>query len=143
MITFWRTRDKYGAFSNFWRCKLFIDNKAWNSSEHYYQAQKVLDPELQKQIRQTLIPKEAKKLAMSLPLREDWELIKYDIMKKALVAKFTQIQSLRELLLSTGEEEIGEDSPYDFIWGLGRDGSGQNLLGKALVEVREILRESV
>ncbi|KAH6853378.1 hypothetical protein B0I37DRAFT_348834 [Chaetomium sp. MPI-CAGE-AT-0009] len=58
--------------------------------------------------------------------------------------------SLRELLLRTGKREIVEASPMDRIWGIGfgaaRAGSvrarwGLNLLGKALVAVRDELRK--
>ncbi|KND87557.1 Uncharacterized protein TOPH_07832 [Tolypocladium ophioglossoides CBS 100239] len=58
--------------------------------------------------------------------------------------------SLREMLLRTGEREIVEASPYDAIWGIGftekaaegtRAQWGQNLLGRALMEVRKTLRE--
>ena len=59
--------------------------------------------------------------------------------------------SLREMLLATGEREIVEASPYESIWGIGfterdaegmREHWGENLLGKALMEVRSELRES-
>lgn len=54
------------------------------------------------------------------------------------------------LLLGTGERELVEASPFDRVWGIGfrekdvikagRDRWGQNLLGKALMEVRGLLR---
>lgn len=59
-------------------------------------------------------------------------------------------ESLRMWLLATGERELVEASPLDSIWGIGfaeRDAGanrqrwGQNLLGKALMEVRKRLRE--
>jgi ribA/ribD-fused uncharacterized protein len=43
--------------------------------------------------------------------------------------------------LSTGDEEIVEDSPIDSYWGCGADGKGQNNLGKILMEVRSRLRK--
>ncbi|KAK4136791.1 DUF1768-domain-containing protein [Trichocladium antarcticum] len=59
--------------------------------------------------------------------------------------------TLRELLLGTGDREIVEASPRDRIWGIGfgaanaarvgRERWGLNLLGKALVEVRGVLRK--
>lgn len=73
--------------------------------------------------------------------------------KKGAVAKrkYEPIEgSLREMLLSTGEREIVEASPFDRIWGVGfkaadaeaaRENWGQNLLGLELMEVRRILRE--
>ncbi|PNP55744.1 hypothetical protein THARTR1_03964 [Trichoderma harzianum] len=58
--------------------------------------------------------------------------------------------SLKETLLATGERELVEASPFDAVWGVGfkeadADGSrehwGRNLLGRALMDVREMLRE--
>ncbi|KAL6798189.1 DUF1768 domain-containing protein [Trichoderma sp. SZMC 28012] len=58
--------------------------------------------------------------------------------------------SLRETLLATGERELVEASPFDAVWGVGfkeadadvsREYWGLNLLGKALMEVRDMLRE--
>lgn len=58
--------------------------------------------------------------------------------------------NLRELLLTTGDRELVEASPYDQVWGVGfrakdaernRERWGLNLLGKALMAVRERLRE--
>lgn len=58
--------------------------------------------------------------------------------------------NLRKWLLATDERELVEASPLDRIWGVGfgeknaganRHRWGQNLLGKALMEVRTRLRE--
>lgn len=59
-------------------------------------------------------------------------------------------ETLKAQLLATGDAEIVEASPYDDIWGIGyreehadavRADWGQNLLGKALMEVRKQLNE--
>ena len=59
-------------------------------------------------------------------------------------------KGLKERLLETGERELVEASPRDRIWGVGfgrnnaeanRGRWGLNLLGKALMRVRERLRE--
>lgn len=56
---------------------------------------------------------------------------------------------IRGLLLGTGERELVEASPYDWIWGVGfkeadaeerREEWGENLLGKCLMRVQERLR---
>lgn len=61
-------------------------------------------------------------------------------------AKEVKTPSFRQVLLSTGNRELVEASPYDRIWGIGfreadaeqnRDSWGLNLLGKALMAVRE------
>ena len=44
------------------------------------------------------------------------------------------------MLLATGEEELIENAPGDYYWGCGRTGTGLNMLGKILMEVRNALR---
>ncbi len=73
------------------------------------------------------------------PIRGDWEQVKEDIMRRALSQKFTEHGDLRQLLLGTGDEEIIENSPTDYYWGCGKDGTGKNRLGQILMEVREML----
>lgn len=67
--------------------------------------------------------------------RIDWENIKNQVMWKALVAKFSQHEVLKQLLLSTGNRTLIEDSPHDSYWGIGNDGKGLNMLGKMLEAV--------
>ena len=78
-------------------------------------------------------------------LRPDWNDVKYDVMIDALTAKFGNNMKLKEILVSTGDALIYEDSPYDKVWGTGERGGvgkGQNLLGKALMQVRAALSET-
>lgn len=79
-----------------------------------------------------------------LPLRPDWEQIKYPVMVEGLREKF-KIASYRAVLLETGSRPIAEDSPTDTEWGIANyvDGyggvpeyTGKNLLGLALMQVR-------
>lgn len=44
------------------------------------------------------------------------------------------------ILLSTGNEEIIEKTTKDYYWGCGEDGTGKNMLGKILMETRDVLR---
>ena len=67
--------------------------------------------------------------------------VRYGVMIKALQAKFTQHKDLKDILLSTGAKTLIEDAKNDKVWGVGRDGKGQNLLGKALMQVRDELKE--
>lgn len=94
-------------------------------------------------IRNVKTPKEAAKMGRnrSHPLRKDWEEIKDDIMKKAVLCKFQTHSELKAILLATGNQEIVENAPHDYYWGCGQDGSGQNKLGQILREVRQYLLE--
>lgn len=73
-------------------------------------------------------------------LRPDWEQVKGDIMQKAVLRKFETHADIREVLLSTKDAEIVENSPIDYYWGCGANGSVKNRLGIILMEVPEIFR---
>lgn len=142
-IYFYGTRDEYGCFSNFSPHGFELDGFYWPTSEHYFQAQKFAGTPHAEQIRQVKTPKEAAKMGRDRkrPLRSDWEQVKDDIMKKVVLCKFKTHADIRQVLLSTGNELIVENSPIDYYWGCGADGSGKNKLGLILMEVRDILRE--
>ncbi len=62
-------------------------------------------------------------------------------MRKAVKKKFVTHVKLRDLLLNTGNENIIENAPGDYYWGCGADGSGKNMLGVILQEVRHELSQ--
>jgi diaminohydroxyphosphoribosylaminopyrimidine deaminase/5-amino-6-(5-phosphoribosylamino)uracil reductase len=129
----------------------------WRSAEHYYQSQKfagVGRPEaaaLAEQIAGAASPEEAAALGRrgerERPelMRADWETSKASAMHAALRAKFAAHEGPRAMLLATagggGGAALVEASPHDYYWGRGFDGSGQNMLGKLLMSVREELAE--
>lgn len=142
-LYFYSTRSEYGCFSNFSRHGLELDGLWWPTSEHYFQAQKFAGTPHAEQIRQVNNPKDAANMGRDRkrPLRPDWETVKDDIMRRAVLKKFQTHDEIREILLGTGDEELVENAPHDYYWGCGKDGSGQNKLGQILMEVREILRQ--
>ncbi|MGI2907738.1 NADAR family protein [Tolypothrix sp. VBCCA 56010] len=143
-IYFYHTREKYGCFSNFSAHGFELDGLYWSTSEHYFQAQKFPKTADAEQIRLVKTPKEAAKMGRerTRPLRPDWEQVKDDIMQKAVLRKFETHADIREILLDTKDAEIIENSPIDYYWGCGANGSGKNKLGIILMEVREILRHT-
>lgn len=88
---------------------------------------------------------------------EEWSRVRYDVMKKINYCKYIQNKNLCKKLFNPDfwHKTFVEASPIDTIWGVGIDLSddkivdpknwkGQNLLGKALTEVRdEILLEGM
>ena len=70
----------------------------------------------------------------------NWDAIKDEVMYRAVRRKFELHGDLRTLLLATGEEDIVEAAPTDYYWGVGREGTGQNKLGKILERIRAELR---
>lgn len=79
-----------------------------------------------------------------------WDEWKYKIVVDGNYMKFTQNNDLKTHLLNTQNKEIVEASPWDRIWGIGYDPIkahqvpkskwGQNLLGKAIMEVRNLIK---
>ncbi|MGB3557299.1 MAG: NADAR family protein [Geitlerinemataceae cyanobacterium] len=143
-IYFYDIDKPYGGFSNFSPHGFELDGLWWETSEHYFQAQKFSGTPHVEEIRLAKTPEEAAKMGRerSRPLRSDWEEIKEEIMQKGLICKFQTHGDIREVLLTTGDEILIEDNPEDYYWGCGHDGRGQNRLGEILMQVRSTLRNS-
>jgi len=132
----------YFEFSNFYTRRIVIDDVPWDSTEHYYQAHKFLDIEVQEFIRGQLSPGDAARAGRSegFPLRSDWGQVKELVMFEALCAKFTQHDDLKRLLLGTGDQILVEASSKDSYWGWGWDRMGKNRLGYLLMDLRKLIR---
>lgn len=121
-----------------------MDGAMWPTVEHYYQAHKFLphDPGWAEEIRRASGPGTAKKLGRSTEheMREDWDEVKDVVMMDALRAKFgTDAECLR-ILLDTDGEDLVEHTPWgDAYWGDNGDGTGENRLGRLLMELRDEL----
>jgi ribA/ribD-fused uncharacterized protein len=143
-ICFFSQSETHREFSNFAPFWIDLDEARWPSVEHYYQAQKFADPQLRKAIRKAAKPVIAKNLAdqNKAAIRPDWDAVKDEVMYRAVKRKFELHPQLRALLLATGEEDIVESAPTDYYWGVGRDGTGQNRLGKIIERIRAELQSS-
>jgi ribA/ribD-fused uncharacterized protein len=81
-----------------------------------------------------------------------WEKVRLPLVTMINLHKFKQNPELAEELISTGQLILVEASPIDFVWGCGTDDrndntydvrkwQGLNLLGRALMRVREQLQD--
>lgn len=80
-----------------------------------------------------------------------WDAEKYQIVLEGNLLRFRGNPECRAKLLATGRRELVEASRYDRVWGIGfselqaptvdRARWGENLLGKVLMEVRDVLLE--
>jgi hypothetical protein len=109
------------------------------------------DPLIASTILTTALPADVKRLGQQVHNFDQhvWNAHRLDIVKQGNWLKFTQNPHLRDLLLQTGDKVLVEASPLDKIWGIGKkeadalanqDRWGLNLLGLALMDVRERLR---
>ena len=96
-------------------------------------------------------PRKLRQLGREIPNFSDeiWHKHRFEIVVEGNYLKFMQNPDLKAQLLATGQREIVEASPRDKIWGVGygaknasanRRNWGLNLLGKAIMEVRERIR---
>lgn len=158
---FYKAWDAYGALSNFAPFPVTIKNEAgeeeeWATIEHFYQAQKFSGVEgaedLVQVVRTAPTPELAawngRRAQRRSPhiVRPNWETVKEEVMWTGLQAKFRQHKGPRELLLHLGTLDkqvvLMEDAPHDYIWGVGKDSTGQNLLGRLLRKLQsELLAE--
>ncbi|MFB7667520.1 NADAR family protein [Kitasatospora sp. NPDC056138] len=132
----------YGCFSNFSAHGFDLDGHWWPTSEHFFQAQKFAGTRRAETIRRARTPLRAAELGRdpSGPLRRDWDRVRDDVMRRAVLAKFGAHADIRAVLLSTGDEELVEDTGTDHYWGRGRTGTGKNMLGRILMRTRGRLR---
>jgi N-glycosidase YbiA len=123
----------------------------YETVEHFYQASKAISLRDHQAIAAERGPWQAKRAGRKTRLRNDWEDVKFDVMLTGLRHKFGVAASMtvpltleeigfRDTLLATGNRYIAEDSPTDYEWGIRdhRGGyTGNNLLGKALMQIRD------
>lgn len=144
-VLFYNKNEPYYEFTNFSPHDVVYAGKRYPTSEHLFQSFKFLDsqPAIAEHIRKcgdrpSAVFDEAHRHQKWV--RSDWRQVNVEKMEVTLRLKFTQHKDLKALLLGTGDAELVEDSPKDFFWGIGADGSGRNELGKALERVRDELR---
>jgi ribA/ribD-fused uncharacterized protein len=131
---------KYYVFNNFSAHAVEFENKLYPTCEHAYQAKKCTSHKGKDEIRKARSPAHAKILANEVYRDErdpDWEDKKVAIMEKILRAKLAQHSEVAWALKQSGQEDIVEDSPTDYFWGEGANGSGRNMLGKLWMKLRK------
>ncbi len=148
---FLRTAEHFGGLSNMaGGYSLLVNRIRILTSEALYQACRFPNlPEVQKLIIGQASPMTAK--MKSKPFRKDsrpdWDELRIDIMRWCLRVKLAQhLDKFGELLLSTDDQPIVEESYRDQFWGAKPTNSetlvGTNMLGRLLVEVRERLKNT-
>lgn len=133
-------RGEYEFLSNFYNAPVIYKGLTYQNSEAAFQAQKCTSEEEKKQFT-AMNPSEAKRTGRRIKLRPDWEDVKVDEMRNIVRAKFSQNPELAEKLIQTGDAYLEEGNTWgDRTWGT-VNGSGQNLLGKILMETRDKLNK--
>lgn len=145
------------CFSQWYPTPFEISGVRYATAEHYMMAEKARlfdDRAALKQILQAPSPAQAKQLGRTVRGFDDgaWCERRFDIVVAGNAAKFAQHPELWVFLRSSKRRILVEASPVDRVWGIGlarddarverpADWRGQNLLGFALMVVRDRLQE--
>ena len=110
------------------------------------------DYDVATQIMESGNPKDVRSFGRKVKDYDDdvWSNIRYEYTKALIMEKFRQNKDLLIILKKTGNMILVEGAWYDKIWGVGlkdtdpaihdvKNWKGENLLGKALMEVRDLL----
>ena len=102
-IHFYGHTRPYGYFSNFYERSFMVDGKTYSTNEHYFQSKKFEGTPHELIVANADTPSATKRLGgqRSRPLRADWDAVKDDIMFNGVMAKFSQHNDLKQLLLTT------------------------------------------
>ncbi len=145
------------CFSQWLESPFEAEGISYPTAEHWMMAKKAVlfeDDAVFNKILKAKSAAEAKKLGREVRNYNDevWLANRYEIVKQGNFHKFSQNSDLKEFLINTGERILVEASPVDAIWGVGmasdhkdiadpKKWRGLNLLGFALMEVRDELKE--
>jgi N-glycosidase YbiA len=130
---------RWAFLSNFCPSPITIGGITYPTAEHAYQAQKAYKDEDRQKVLNAKTPGEAKRIGRNIPTRGDWNAVRIDVMRAVIAAKFAE-PSMARRLIETGNIEIVEDNYWgDQFWGVCA-GSGQNWLGRLLMEERARLK---
>jgi ribA/ribD-fused uncharacterized protein len=146
-VRFYRANERpYGVLSNLYRRPIELDGQIFPTAEHAYQAGKARKPAVRDWILSAPTPALVAMAAHGLytwDIVPNWSKIKFDRMRRVLIAKFEQHDDLRATLLATGTKRIVEvgttDNAVNRLWGE-VNGVGKNMLGVLLMEVRDLLQ---
>jgi hypothetical protein len=155
------TPPKHGGvsdaiFSQFHPADFKIDGERFVLAEQWMMAGKARlfgDEKTRAQIMASVDPKVCKALGRRVRDFDEarWAAARFDLVVAGNLAKFGQNPAMKAHLLATGDEVLVEAAPHDVVWGIGygREGEkvgqptqwrGLNLLGFALMQVRDLLR---
>lgn len=158
VIGFHNPDESYGFLSNWYLSDFTVDGIKFSSMEQYMMYQKAVvfkDKDIASQILKTNDVARIKDFGRQVSNYNDsvWNGMRQIVIYKGLLEKFRQNEKLKKALLDTGDDILAECAVSDMIWGIGlsmKDSNkndikrwkGQNLLGFALMLVRNELRES-
>lgn len=155
VVCFHNPNEENGYLSNWYPSSFVVKNINFSSMEQFMMYKKAVcfgDKDIAHQILVTDEVAEIKALGRLVANYNEnyWNGVRQIVVFEGLLAKFSQNSSLKERLKATGNSFLAECAVKDRIWGIGLSikdpnrfvidkWNGQNLLGYALMMVRECL----
>ena len=157
IVCFHNPDEDNGYLSNWYPSPFTVDGVAFSSMEQFMMYRKAIcfgDEAVAAQILSTSDVAEIKLLGRQVSNYDEsmWNGIRQIVVYEGLLAKFSQNEELKTKLKATGNAVLAECAVKDHIWGIGLSmkdpdrlnkakWNGQNLLGYALMMVRERLQQ--
>lgn len=158
VICFHNPDEENGYLSNWYLSQFSVDEITFSSMEQYMMHKKAVcfqDYDTADRILETEDVSQIKKRGRKVSNYDEnyWNGVRQIVVYRGLLEKFGQNDELKKLLLETGDSVLAECAVKDRIWGIGLSMTdpdrldracwkGQNLLGYALMMVRETLAMS-
>ena len=133
-------KGEYAFLSADYPCEIIVDGITYTSATNLFCALKATSDGMKKKIAR-LSPNKARQKCAMLPPNEYYENNKEACYRMANTAKFDQNPELKKKLLETGDSKLINTVTYRDEWAGVRGGTGKNVLGKVLMELRDMYRE--
>ena len=119
-----------------------VDEKIYPTLEHAYQAMRLKSDEQRSKVQNCPSPLEAWRLGQKYKINPNNLVSDYDkteLMERLMRLKLKQHPDIAAVLLESGGRGLHKVFGTDYFWGTGHDGSGQNIMGKLWMKLRDEL----
>jgi ribA/ribD-fused uncharacterized protein len=130
----------YYVLSNFSAHNVVYEGITYMTAEHAYQTAKFIDDD----IRTKIMNAPSAFLAREYGQFEQGRTPNFDkvaVMTEIMRAKRDQHADVAAVLRNTEDNVIIKNHPDDYYWGTGADGSGENMMGKIWMELRDEMQK--
>lgn len=144
-IEFYKEFGPLGYLANYSNHGFVKNGVFYKTVEHYYQSEKYNDPIIKTQIINAATPKIASNIGRDRnnTRKSGFREIKDQVMFDGILEKFRQNRDIAYKLIATGNESIAEATVDEYYWGIGKDKSGENHIGKIIEHVRSQLKKEI
>ncbi len=134
--------NQFHYLSPFSAHQIEIWGEVFATAEHAYQASRILPGPERDSIKSASSPKDAWREGQKYkdsPTHAVPNFDKYATMEQIFRAKLAQHTDIVDILKESGDRELLKVWDTDYYWRTGKDGSGQNQMGKIWMKLRSEL----